>query len=118
MVPNRSHVLVLVSVFYVGKCYEKIRKDHVILLAPLKVMSQNHKKHNLLSLLHPNIHKYPKDQMPGSKHPERPAVIKKFGSNCHVICQASKDIFDQSSAFLYGCNFGEVIWYSAQINLF
>ena len=34
MVPNRSHVLVLVSVFYVGKCYEKIRKDHVILLAP------------------------------------------------------------------------------------
>ena len=77
MVPNRSHVLVLVSVFYVGKCYEKIRKDHVILLAPLKVMSQNHKKHNLLSLLHPNIHKYPKDQMPGSKHPERPALSLK-----------------------------------------
>ena len=42
MVPNRSHVFVMV-------CNERIRKDPVILLATLKVMPQNHKKHDILT---------------------------------------------------------------------
>ena len=48
--------------------------DPVILLAPLKTMPQNHKKHNLLTFLHPNIHRSPKDHMTKGKYSERPPL--------------------------------------------
>ena len=49
-----------------------LRKDPVILLAPLKVMPQNHKKHHLLTFLHPN--RCPKDHMAKSKYSEIPSL--------------------------------------------
>ena len=48
--------------------------DPVILLAPLKTMPQNHKKHNILTVLHPNIHRCPKDHMTKGKYSERPPL--------------------------------------------
>ena len=46
----------------------------MILLAPLKVMPQNHKKHDILTFLHPNIHRYTEDHMTESKYSERPPL--------------------------------------------
>ena len=36
--------------------------------------SKSQKKHNLLTFLHPNIHRYPKDHMPEIKYSERPPL--------------------------------------------
>ena len=59
----------------------------------------------------------PKDHMPEKKKKfwKTSIIINKFGSNCHAICQASRDTIDQSSDFFYKCNFSEVIWHGAQI---
>ena len=56
MVPCRSHNFVMVSVFQVQKCNEKIKEEHVISLVPLKVMPQNHKICNFLAFSYRNMH--------------------------------------------------------------
>ena len=119
MVPGWSHVFVMVSVFWVGKCNEKIRKDPEILLAPLKVMPQNHKKTHASYIFASKYTEMPKRSQDRKLiFWKTSIVINKFGSNCHVICQAPRDIVDQSSDFFYGCTFSEVIWHGVQITFF
>ena len=74
--PSRPHVFVVVFVFKVWKCNEKIRKNPVILLAPLKAtMPQNHQKHNFLTFLHPDKLRCPKDHMTESKYSKRSPLL-------------------------------------------
>ena len=63
MVSSRSHDFVMVSVFQVWKCNEKIKEEHVISLAPLEVMPQNHKKSQFSCIFVPNMHLCPKDHI-------------------------------------------------------
>ena len=75
MVSNRSHTFVMVSVFEVWSCIEKIENEHVISLAPLKVMT-------LLEFITKNaIFWYflyaliPKNHSPESKYSENPSLV-------------------------------------------
>ena len=74
LVSSRSHAFVMVSMFEVWKCNKKIKK-HVISLAPLQVMPQNHKKCNFLAISYWNTHCCPKDHMAESKYSEKPPLV-------------------------------------------
>ena len=101
MVPNRSMCLL----WFLLSSYQsavKLEQDPVILFAPLK--------NNLLAILHPNIHRCPKDYMTRSKYSERLPLSKTNLVQVVMLSFRHQEIqLTNGQIIFYGCNFSEVI---------
>ena len=101
MVPNRSMCLL----WFLLSSYQsavKLEQDPVILFALLK--------NNLLTILHPNIHRCPKDYMTRSKYSERLPLSKTNLVQVVMLSFRHQEIqLTNVQIIFYGCNFSEVI---------
>ena len=59
----------------------KKKKEHVISLAPIEIMPQNHRKCDFLAFSYWNLHWYPKDHIAERKYSENPPLVLFFFTN-------------------------------------